>query len=160
MGEKWLGGDLKDYPGGGFKINLLKKELEMHKDNENLIVLFSDSYDVVLAGTEAEITEAFKSFDARIVFGAEETCWPDRSLAEKYPVLEGGSGYRFLNSGGFIGYAKDLYEMVVAEDVKDLDDDQAFYTKRFLEEREKRGIKLDQRTKIFSNLNHAIGNFN
>ena len=27
MGEKWLGGDM-NYPGGGFKVNLLKKELE------------------------------------------------------------------------------------------------------------------------------------
>ena len=63
---------------------------------------------------------------------------------------------RFLNSGGFIGYAKDVYELVTAEDLKDTDDDQRYYTKLFLEERDKRGIKLDTKTKIFANLNHAI----
>ena len=63
---------------------------------------------------------------------------------------------RFLNSGGFIGYAKDIYELVTAEELKDTDDDQRYYTKLFLEERDKRGIKLDTKTKIFANLNHAI----
>ena len=64
--------------------------------------------------------------------------------------------HRYLNSGGFIGYAKDVYELITAEDLKDTDDDQRYYTKLFLEEREKRGIKLDTKTKIFANLNHAI----
>ena len=63
---------------------------------------------------------------------------------------------RFLNSVGFIGYAKDVYELVTAEDLEDTDDDQRYYTKLFLEERDKRGIKLDTKTKIFANLNHAI----
>ena len=63
---------------------------------------------------------------------------------------------RFLNSGGFIGYAKDVYELLTAKDLKDTDDDQRYYTKLFLEERDKRGIKLDTKTKIFANLNHAI----
>jgi hypothetical protein len=42
---------------------------------------------------------------------------------------------RFLNSGGFIGYASDIYEMITSkEKIEDNDDDQLFYTKIFLNE--------------------------
>ena len=47
MGEEWKGGDIANAPGGAFKINLLRKEMEKHKNDWELIVLFSDSYDVV-----------------------------------------------------------------------------------------------------------------
>ena len=50
MGEEWKGGDIANSPGGAFKINLLRKEMENHKDDDELIVLFSDSYDVVAVG--------------------------------------------------------------------------------------------------------------
>ena len=42
---------------------------------------------------------------------------------------------RFLNSGGFIGYAPDVYEMIFSkEKIEDAEDDQLFYTKIFLNE--------------------------
>ena len=50
MGEEWKGGDIANSPGGAFKINLLRKEMESHKGDWDLIVLFSDSYDVVAVG--------------------------------------------------------------------------------------------------------------
>ena len=43
-----------------------------------------------------------------IIFGAENFCWPDVNLKEKYPVVE--KGYRFLNSGGFIGSIKVFFK--------------------------------------------------
>ncbi|CAL4125033.1 unnamed protein product, partial [Meganyctiphanes norvegica] len=33
LGEVWKGGNIEKEAGGGHKINLLKKELEKHKDN-------------------------------------------------------------------------------------------------------------------------------
>ena len=50
MGDEWKGGDIANSPGGAFKINLLRKEMENHKGDWDLIVLFSDSYDVVAVG--------------------------------------------------------------------------------------------------------------
>ena len=50
MGDEWKGGDIANSPGGAFKINLLRKEMEKHKGDWDLIVLFSDSYDVVAVG--------------------------------------------------------------------------------------------------------------
>ncbi len=42
---------------------------------------------------------------------------------------------RFLNSGGFIGYASDIYEIITSKTkIDDEDDDQLFYTKIFLDE--------------------------
>lgn len=39
MGEPWKGGDIKNKPGGGFKVNLLKEELKNHKDDNNLVYI-------------------------------------------------------------------------------------------------------------------------
>jgi len=42
---------------------------------------------------------------------------------------------RFLNSGGFMGYASDIYEMIFSkEKIEDDEDDQLFYTNIFLNE--------------------------
>ena len=47
-----------------------------------------------LSHSETEIVDAFKEYDARIVFGAETTCWPDRDLAEEYPKPANGGDFR------------------------------------------------------------------
>ena len=157
MGEEWKGGDM-DHPGGAFKINLLKEEMKQFKDKEDMLIMFTDSYDVLLLGNQHSIISTFKKFDANVVFGAENFCWPDKGLKDKYPeVLEGEK--RYLNSGGFIGYAKDIYQIINYEDVDDRDDDQLYYTKIFLniEYRNKHKIKLDTKSEIFHNLNGAIG---
>lgn len=54
-----------------------------------------------LAGIE-EIVKRFQAFpDTRVLFSAEQFCWPDAKLAGLYPKIEVSSPY--LNSGGFIG---------------------------------------------------------
>lgn len=60
------------------------------------------SYDVMFLGNLDEIVKKFKSFpDTRVLFSAEQFCWPDAKLATQYPNIEVVSPY--LNSGGFIG---------------------------------------------------------
>lgn len=86
-----------------------------------------------------------------------------------------------MNSGGFIGYANDIYDIITSTPVKDDEDDQLFYTKIFLNKptrvinnssfyspnyfvlrfyinkfKEKHQIKLDKRSEIFLNLNGAL----
>merc|ERR1719479_582657 len=67
------------------------------------------------------------------------------------------SGKRFLNSGSFIGLAKDIHAIVTHHEIKDDDDDQLYYTNIYLDEemRTKHQIKLDHKSKIFQNLNGA-----
>lgn len=105
-----------------------------------------------------KIVEKFKKMNANIVFGAEHYCWPDSTLQHLYPELDAGTGARFLNSGMFIGYAADIYE-ILKTPIKNTDDDQLFYTRAYLDKniREKLKIKLDHRSEIFQNLHGAIG---
>ncbi|PIO15483.1 hypothetical protein AB205_0156860, partial [Aquarana catesbeiana] len=98
LGQQWKGGDVARTVGGGQKVRWLKEELEKVHEQEDLIVMFVDSYDVVLAGSPIELLWKFQQFDHKVVFSAEGFCWPDWSLAEKYPAV--GNGKRFLNSGG------------------------------------------------------------
>ncbi|KAG8231866.1 hypothetical protein J437_LFUL011771 [Ladona fulva] len=139
MGQKWLGGDMKS-AGGGYKINLLLKELNKYKDQKDKIIVFTDSYDVILTSGPDKIIEQFENFGARLLFSAERSCWPDESLADQYPTISRGK--RFLCSGGFIGYADDLYAIVSSSPIKDSEDDQLFYTKIFLD------TKLREKHKI------------
>ncbi|KAI5705962.1 procollagen-lysine,2-oxoglutarate 5-dioxygenase [Diaphorina citri] len=149
--QPWLGGDMSSL-GGGYKVNLLKNELDEMDITDDMIILVTDSYDVIIDGGVNDILERFNTFDANIVFGAERLCWPDTSLYDKYPAV--GSGYRYLNSGGFIGYAKDIKELISNRSIKNEEDDQLYYALLFLDEtlRTKHKIVLDTLANLFQNL--------
>ncbi|XP_019964065.2 multifunctional procollagen lysine hydroxylase and glycosyltransferase LH3 isoform X1 [Paralichthys olivaceus] len=156
LGEEWKGGDVARTVGGGQKVRWLKKELLKHSDKKDMIIMFVDSYDVIFASGPEELLSKFKRLGHRVVFSAEGFCWPDQRLAPKYPVVH--SGKRYLNSGGFIGYAPDLSAIVQHWKNKDSDDDQLFYTKIYLDktQRTKFNMTLDHRSRIFQNLNGAV----
>ncbi|XP_066581047.1 procollagen-lysine,2-oxoglutarate 5-dioxygenase [Prorops nasuta] len=151
MGQPWKGGDMRTL-GGGYKINLLVDALKKYRDNKEKIVLFTDSFDVIFLSGLTEIVERFKSTGARVLFSSEPNCWPDKSLATKYPQVS--RGYRFLNSGLFMGYASEIYGILTLTPIKDTGDDQLFYSKVYVDEelREKFQIKLDHKSEIFQNL--------
>jgi procollagen-lysine,2-oxoglutarate 5-dioxygenase len=66
MNEEWKGGDM-NHPGGGFKVNLLKKAMEQYKDEDDTIVMFTDSYDVIFLADRQEIIDNFKSTGANFL---------------------------------------------------------------------------------------------
>ncbi|XP_036403801.1 multifunctional procollagen lysine hydroxylase and glycosyltransferase LH3 [Megalops cyprinoides] len=156
LGEEWKGGDVARTVGGGQKVRWLKKELQKYSERQELVILFVDSYDVILASGPQELLWKFSRIGHRVVFSAEGFCWPDQRLASKYPPVY--TGKRYLNSGGFIGYAPDLSAIVRQWKHKDNDDDQLFYTKIYLDkaQRTKFNMTLDHRSRIFQNLNGAI----
>ncbi|RWS24177.1 Procollagen-lysine:2-oxoglutarate 5-dioxygenase 3-like protein, partial [Leptotrombidium deliense] len=158
LNDVWKGGDVTRTTGGGYKINLLKNALKKYKDDQQRIVLFVDSYDVVINSVKDEILKRFLETDAKVLFSAEGFCWPDKSLTSSYPKLE-KPGKRFLNSGGFIGFAPVLNEIVSYSEIEDTDDDQLYYTHIYINDtlRQKWSIKLDHRATIFQNLNGAVG---
>jgi procollagen-lysine,2-oxoglutarate 5-dioxygenase len=157
LGSEWRGGSMKSI-GGGQKINFLKEGLKAYKNSENLVIMFSDSYDAVFTEGKDEILSRFLKFGSKVVFAAESTCWPDKSLADKYPMVREPEK-RFLNSGGFIGYAREIYDLVNYQPVGDSDDDQLYYTQLYLNRavRHEWSMKLDSRAEIFQNLNFALG---
>lgn len=155
MGEEWRGGDVKNYPGGGHKINILKKETELYKNDSNLVLMFVDSYDVILLAKPEEFLRKFLDFKANMVFSAEGFCWPDRWLKDQYPEVMHGKKY--LCSGGFIGYAPVFHQVVTDHVIEDVEDDQLYYTKIFLDKqkRDQLKLRLDNKAEIFMNLNGA-----
>ncbi|KAG7495864.1 procollagen-lysine,2-oxoglutarate 5-dioxygenase 3-like [Solea senegalensis] len=156
LGEEWKGGDVARTVGGGQKVRWLKKELLKHSEKKDMVIMFVDSYDVIFASGPEELLSKFSRLGHRVVFSAEGFCWPDQRLAPKYPVVH--TGKRYLNSGGFIGFAPELSEMVQLWKYKDNDDDQLFYTKIYLDkkQRTKFNMTLDHRSRIFQNLNGAV----
>uniref|UniRef100_A0A8C8RQX8 Procollagen-lysine,2-oxoglutarate 5-dioxygenase 1 n=1 Tax=Pelusios castaneus TaxID=367368 RepID=A0A8C8RQX8_9SAUR len=156
LGEEWHGEADRKAAGGGQKVRLLKSALKQYADKEDLIILVIESYDVLFASGPDELLKKFKQAKSKVVFSAETFIYPDRRLEAKYPQIR--EGKRFLGSGGFIGYAPNLNKLV--EDWKGLDNDsdQLFYTNIFLdpEKRENINITLDQRCRIFQNLNGAL----
>ncbi|CAD5125250.1 DgyrCDS13492 [Dimorphilus gyrociliatus] len=185
LGEEWRGGSMLSI-GGGYKVNLLKKGLKDIKDREDLLVLFTDSYDVIFTNDKSKLLNSYSKKKCNVLFSAEDYCWPDKSLSSSYPIVSKDES-RYLNSGGFIGPAKDIYSIINQADIADDDDDQLYYTKIFLnpslrvnklkeegggEERErhregggeecgdhtKYGLCLDTRSELFQNLHGALEN--
>lgn len=113
------------------------------------------------------IVEKFHATGAGVLFGAEHFLWPDRTVEPLYPKLTIGS--RFLNSGMFIGYARNVMALLrnngnnngVDEEAEigDTEDDQLFFTRAYLDVdlRAKLKLQLDHLSTVFQNLNGAIG---
>ncbi|KAM4694589.1 procollagen-lysine,2-oxoglutarate 5-dioxygenase 2 isoform 2-T2 [Discoglossus pictus] len=155
-GTEWKGGDVANTIGGGQKVRLLKDALESYSNQDDGIVMFTDSYDVIFAGGPEELLKKFQQANHKVVFAAEGLIWPDKRLADRYPVVR--SGKRFLNSGGIIGYKSAINQIVKQWNLQDNDDDQLFYTKIYIDQlqRERINITLDHKSNIFQNLNGAI----
>ena len=153
LGEKWIGGNMTDGPGGGQKINFLINTLKEIGDER--LILVTDSYDVIMSANSKEIVKKFKKFNCPIVFAAEASCWPDTKLAEKYPPTE--SPNKYLNSGGFIGKAKDIKKILPSAAFEANSDDQLYYTNKYLSQAQdgEKLIKLDYKCDIFQCLNNA-----
>ena len=128
-GVEWQGGNMEAGPGGGQKIQLVKEELELLEDQD--IVMFLDGYDTFLSSaTDVEnILERYLGFNTAIVFSAEGTCWPDQSLSESFKEVP--VGYRYLNSGTYIGTVKELKKMFQAP-ISNSEDDQLYCQKQYL----------------------------
>jgi len=155
-GRQWTGGDVVRFPGGGQKVNLLRDAVQKMKNAEDWLVMFVDSYDVVLTAGPEDVVRAFRKLKADVVFSTEGFCWPNPNLADLYPPVKPNEK-RFLNSGGFIGYAPKIVALL-SEKLNDSDDDQLYYTETFLDpkKREELNMKLDTKSAIFQNLNGAM----
>ena len=143
LGENvtWKGTDMSG-PGGGMKLNLIKEYIKDKPDHD--IVLFTDAYDVFYCTDEKTILRRFLGFRSRAVFSAEMWCWPDESLAEKYPECE--TDHKYLNSGTFVAEVGELKKLLDTP-IADHEDDQLYLTKKFLTN--EYDIKLDYESYIF-----------
>jgi len=147
LNKEWSDGNKArlDYPGGGQKVNMLRETIKDMVDDT--LVIFTDGYDVLYNESLDLILDKFQTFDTKVLFGAEASCWPDENLKETYPEVD--SPLKYLNSGVIIGYVGEL-KRITNEDISDTDDDQLYYTKKYLSG--EFDIKLDHKCEIIQNL--------
>lgn len=86
----------------------------LHRIPADEIILYTDGYDTALVRDEADILAMYSTFATPVVFSAEKNCWPDRDLADRYPVSS--AQFPYLNSGGFIGPAGLLASLMSVTD--------------------------------------------
>ncbi|XP_063409563.1 procollagen-lysine,2-oxoglutarate 5-dioxygenase 1-like [Mytilus trossulus] len=135
---------------GGYKVNVLRDSLGEFTNRQDLVFIYTDSSDTVFIERRKDILSKFKSFDAKVVFAADNFIWPDPKLKKQYPKVPQIES-RYLNGGAFIGYAKTIVEMLNYKKINDMDDDQLYFTKIFLDKqlREQWNIKIDTKSEIF-----------
>jgi hypothetical protein len=138
---RWTGGDTNG-PSCGLKINLLKNYLTELNDHD--VIVFTDAYDVFYTCDLETIIRKYLSFNTRILFSAEQFCWPNINLENKFPLVS--SKYRYLNSGGFVAQVGELKRLLNDHIVDDADD-QLYYQEKFLSKIY--DIKLDYGCQIF-----------
>lgn len=150
LDEEWNGGNMIEGIGGGQKVNMLRKYLKTLKERK--IVIFTDSYDVIVNDNINTFIDKYEEFyKNKIVFGTECSCWPDEELKEYYPEVEHDNKY--LNSGNFVGWSDQILK-IMDIDIEDSDDDQLYYTMKFLYSlQNEKNICLDYDCKLFLCLN-------
>jgi hypothetical protein len=123
------------------------------------IVCFVDAYDVLVNEDESEIIRRFKSYDCDLLFGVELNCYPDtyKSDLDSVNTIEGNL-YKYINTGGYIGYTKavkDMFEWKNDAELKAICDrgtDQAYGIEYFLSNVNTKQLKLDIECKLFQNM--------
>ena len=103
----------------------------------------------------------FKDLSCNIVFSSELHCYPSEN--KNYYDLIGYNEndprcFKYLNSGGFIGYNKNIYEMLQWKNeieittLCQIGGDQNYFTKYFLQRGKLENIKLDVDQIIFQSM--------
>jgi GR25 family glycosyltransferase involved in LPS biosynthesis len=158
LDDAWNGGDMSAGQGGGQKVNFLKRYLQDISTNK--LIIFTDSYDVICNNHVQFILKKYKeNFSGKIVFGAETSCWPDKNLAERYPIVDVKN--KFLNSGNFMGWSDDI-KKIIEKPIQNSDDDQLYYTHRLFESLNgtiDTKIVLDYNNELFFCLNGETNNY-
>lgn len=138
------------------RVELIRKALNNHKNDEDLLIMLLDNDNIVVNGHKRDVLARFDKFKpkTRIVIAADDTCWPDASLESKYSKPS-SVGLNFLNSGALIGYAPKLWDLFsLLEPQTGESSLQSALTKVYLngEIRDRLAIELDRRAELFQRL--------
>ena len=97
--------DQSEYVNFTNKIFVMQKIIEPIPDDD--IVCFIDAYDVLINGQTDEILRKFLAHRSEIVLSAELNSYPE-GYDHVYPATGSKTNYRYVNSGGYIGYKRAL----------------------------------------------------
>jgi len=147
------------YYGNGTKIIYLTKFLTDLPDDE--IIFFTDAYDSFFVKDATGLEKDFKSFNHPILFSSEDNYYfriqavqnlfLNRYFYYKYPKSKSVyPKYRYLNSGGYIGYAGKVLQLLKNTSInKKMHSDQVNLHRYFVNNPS--AIRLDYNHQIFTN---------
>jgi hypothetical protein len=97
------------------KFYVLKERLEKPDVKKNDIILVMDAADTLFAGTADEILRRFLKKNTRLLISAEKAyTYQYQHLKKKFEDNNKEIGYKYINSGTYIGYADVLLELANA----------------------------------------------
>ncbi len=147
------------YYGNGTKITLLTEFLKSQDPEE--IVFFTDAYDSFFVRDLSTLEDEFRAFDHPILFSSEDNYyfriqgiphlfW-NRYYLWRYPRSQSKfKEYRYLNSGGYMGYAGKILELFERSGIrKNMRSDQVNLHRHIVHHPE--DIQLDYDHEIFTN---------
>ena len=144
----------KKWNGYADKIKYMKKAIADISSDD--IVCFIDAYDVLVNVSEDDIIREFRSYNCDLLIGAELNCYPE-NYKQQFDDLQSPSLYRYINSGGYIGYNKAIKEMLFWKNEDDVDlickngGDQTYVIEYYLENKAK-SIQLDIQCRFIQNM--------
>jgi len=149
----------KPYQGNGTKIVFLTEYLKSQAPDE--IVLFTDAYDSFFSRDVGSLEAEFKAFDHPILFSSEDNYYyriqgiphlfENRYYYYSYPKSQSKfPKYRYLNSGGYMGYAETILKIFVDSGITTkMRSDQVNLHRYFV--KDPASIQLDYDHQIFTN---------
>ena len=114
----------------GIKLREVQNYLNDKRIRPQDIILLTDAYDIIYCGSLKEIMKRYLDMDKPIIFGCETKCHPDKDKSSLYSKLD--VEFPYLNSGMYIGQAWALRYCLSDYKYNDADDDQRFWTHKFL----------------------------
>jgi hypothetical protein len=138
------------------KIVAMQNILQKHSPND--IICFIDAYDVLINQNLEYLAEKFNYYNCDLLIGAELNCFPDK-YKFLYPDIN--SKYKYVNSGGYIGYKYALDHLFNWKSHHEIFNichdggDQSYFTEYFISNHSHK-IKLDTECLIFQNM-HLVG---
>jgi hypothetical protein len=169
--------EISNWTGFIDKILTIQRTIEPLQDQD--IVCFLDAYDVLAMANTEEILYKFLQSGRNILMSSELNCYPVENQ-ERYDLVEYRlfekeydqgiwdtpqskrirTNYKYMNSGGYIGYVHALKRMfqwkteTEMRDIIELGGDQNFFTQYYLEfaNNDTINVGLDSTQTIFQNL--------
>jgi lysyl hydroxylase/galactosyltransferase/glucosyltransferase len=157
IGKEWPTGPASGRRGGAAKLAFFRDALQNAKDAypastwDSLYVVLTDAYSVAMVRSSASILKGYDQVRRRqgvpedrasILVAAERSCWPNASLAERYPWPPTPEGYeadddlsllpQFVDSSLVMGQAAILLEELSSPAAMAASNPQTFWSNRYL----------------------------
>jgi len=113
--------------------------------------VFADAHDVVALSGPGYFNEMLAPFNDKFIVSCEKACWPESSLADKYPKSK--SEWKYVNSGTYYSPSSLFIKIFESSPPEYHNDDQLWLTNKFLSQPED-DIQLDTQCYLFQCYSH------